>query len=104
MGPVSIGVEVQRNTDGDTPSKYSRPLASTRPSLIIFKDHLLRNRFAIQSQISRRASQGSGNESFYKCSRSHDQDARHAHIWYHRGHVTYTNLHKLSFPLPGGFT
>ena len=23
MGPVSIGVEVQRNTDGDTPSNYS---------------------------------------------------------------------------------
>ena len=23
MGPVSIGVEVQRNTDGDTPSNHS---------------------------------------------------------------------------------
>ena len=32
MGPVSIGVEVQRNTDGDTPfisnqAKHTRPLA-----------------------------------------------------------------------------
>ena len=25
MGPVSIGVEVQRNTDGDTPSRLSHP-------------------------------------------------------------------------------
>ena len=25
MGPVSIGVEVQRNTDGDTPSKTPVP-------------------------------------------------------------------------------
>ena len=24
MGPVSIGVEVQRNTDGDTPSRLRR--------------------------------------------------------------------------------
>ena len=25
MGPVSIGVEVQRNTDGDSPSKKNHP-------------------------------------------------------------------------------
>ena len=52
-----------------------------RPSSTLFKDLLLRNRLANQSQILFGASLGRGNESLYKWSRSHDQDDRHAHIW-----------------------
>ena len=36
----------------------------------------------IKSQILCGAPLGRGNESLYKWSRSHDQDGRHAHIWY----------------------
>ena len=52
------------------------------PSSTMFKHLLLRNRLANQSQISCGASLGRGNESLYKWFRSHDQDGRHAHIWY----------------------
>ena len=48
----------------------------------IFKHLLHWNRLANQSQILCGASLGRGNESLYKRSRSHDQDGRHAHIWY----------------------
>ena len=48
----------------------------------IFKHLLHWNRLANQSQILCGASLGRGNESVYKWSRSHDQDGRHAHIWW----------------------
>ena len=39
IGPISIGVEVQRNTDGDTPSKVSKK----KSNLLVdaFIDHSL---------------------------------------------------------------
>ena len=46
---------------------------------IIFKDLLLLNCLANQSQTSCGASLGRGNESLYKWSRSHDQDGRHGY-------------------------
>ena len=46
----------------------------------IFKDLLLQNRRANQSQISYAASMGRGNESMFGASGLHDQDGRHAHI------------------------
>ena len=36
MGPVSIGVEVQRNTDGDTPS--SRKCVESKSSKFMLRD------------------------------------------------------------------
>ena len=39
------------------------------------------NRLANQSQISNGASLGTGKESLYEWSRSHNQDGHHAHIW-----------------------
>ena len=59
--------------------------ASIRPSAASFtmlKDLLLRNRFANQSQILCGASLGRGKDILFAASRSHDQDGRHAHIWY----------------------
>ena len=66
-----------------------RPLSSVvclslsvlRLSSTLFKHILLRNRLASQSQISYEASMEWGNERFFKRSRSHNQDGRHAHIW-----------------------
>ena len=54
---------------------------SVRPSSTMLKHLLLGNHLANQSRILCGASLGSGNESLYKWSRSHDQDGRHAHIW-----------------------
>ena len=34
MGPVSIGVEVQRNTDGDTPSRQGSAIINVRRNVI----------------------------------------------------------------------
>ena len=48
----------------------------------IFKNLLLRNHWANQSQISYGASIEWGNESLFNWSRSHNQDGRHAHLWY----------------------
>ena len=57
-----------------------------RPSVVrpftMLKHLLLRNRLADQSQILCGASLGRGNESLFAASGSHDQDGRHAHIWY----------------------
>ena len=50
----------------------------SRPSIHNFKLLHLWNRLTNQSQISCGASLWRGNESFYKWSRSHDQDGRHA--------------------------
>ena len=36
MGPVSIGVEVQRNTDGDTPSSSDLPLKRLGRCIFLF--------------------------------------------------------------------
>ena len=63
------------------PSGYSIPMVR-RPSVHIFKDLLLQNRLANQSQILCGASLGRGNESLFAVSGSHDQDGHHAHIWY----------------------
>ena len=52
-----------------------------RPSSTIFKELLLQNCLANQSQISYGASVGWGNESLFTGSGSHDQDGHHAHIW-----------------------
>ena len=56
-------------------------LSSSSSSFTIFKNLLLRNRLANQSQFLCGAFLGRGNQSLYKLSRSHDQDGRHAHIW-----------------------
>ena len=50
-------------------------------SSTLFKHLLLRNHWANQSQISYGASMRWRNESLLKCSWSHDEDGRHAHIW-----------------------
>ena len=47
----------------------------------IFKDLLLQNRWANQSQISYGASVGWGNKSLFMGSGSHDQGGRHTHIY-----------------------
>ena len=60
---------------------YSIPMVR-RPSVHIFKDLLLQNHLANQSQILCGASLGRGNESLFAVSGSHDQDGHHAHIWY----------------------
>ena len=52
-----------------------------RPSVNIFKHLLLWNHWANWTQISYGDSLGWGNEKLFKCSWSHDQDGRHAHIW-----------------------
>ena len=55
-----------------------------RLSVVIFnnfKHILLQNHLPNQSQILFGASLGRGNESLFAASGSHDQDARHAHIW-----------------------
>ena len=57
------------------------PWSGVRPSLTMLKDLLLQNRWAYQSQIVCGASLGSGNESLFAVSGSHDKDGRHAHIW-----------------------
>ena len=51
-----------------------------RPSSTMLK-HLLRNRWADQSQILCGASLGRGNDILFAASVSHDQDGSHAHIW-----------------------
>ena len=56
--------------------------SSVRPSATMLKHLLLRNRLADQSQILCGASLVRGNEIFFPASGSHDQDGRHAHIWY----------------------
>ena len=61
--------------------KYSHGQSSSIcPSSTSFKDHLLQNCLAYQSQISYGASVGWGNESLFVGSGSHDQDDRHTHI------------------------
>ena len=52
-----------------------------RSSVNIFKHLLLWNYWANWTHISYGDSLGWGNESLFKCSWSHDQDGRHAHIW-----------------------
>ena len=52
-----------------------------RPSVNIFKHLLLWNHWANWTQISYGDSLGWGNKRLFKCSWSHDQDGRHAHIW-----------------------
>ena len=52
-----------------------------RPSSFTMLKHLLRHRFANQSQILCGASLGRGNDILFAASRSHDQDGHHAHIW-----------------------
>ena len=62
-------------------SGVRRPASVVRrpsSSVLIFKLLLLWNRLTNQSQISRGASLGRGNESLNKWSRSHDQDGGHA--------------------------
>ena len=63
---------------------YSRrpSVRRRRPSFTMLKDLLLRNRWADQSQILCGASLGRGNDILFAASGSHDQDGRHAHIWY----------------------
>ena len=39
MGPISIGVEVPRNTDGDTPSKYESPQTGRNCSFKTVYEH-----------------------------------------------------------------
>ena len=57
--------------------------SSIRPSSSkMLKHFLLRNRLADQNQILCGASLGRGKESLFAASGSHDQDCRHAHIWY----------------------
>ena len=55
-----------------------------RSSVVVndFKHLLLCNCLANQSQILCGASLGRGNVSLFTASWSHDQDGRHAHIWY----------------------
>ena len=48
----------------------------------IFKLLFLRNLWADWSHIPCGSSMGWGNERLRKWTRSHDQDGRHAHIWY----------------------
>ena len=43
-----------------------------------------------QSKISYRASMGCGNEFLLKWSWSHDQDGRHAHIWYNSKKIFFS--------------
>ena len=57
------------------------PSSVVRPSVNIFKHLLLWNHWANLTQISYGDSLGWENESLFKCSWSHDQDGRHAHIW-----------------------
>ena len=61
---------------------YSIPMVR-RPSSSSFTmlKHLLRNRFADQSQILCGASLGRWNEILFAAAGSHDQDGRHAYIW-----------------------
>ena len=54
----------------------------SRPSSTMLKHLLLTNRLADQSQILCGASLGRGSKNFFAASGSHDQDGRHAHIWY----------------------
>ena len=60
---------------------YSWSGVRSSTSSTMLKD-LLPNRFAIQSQNLCRASLGRGNDILFTASGSHDQDGRHAHIWY----------------------
>ena len=59
--------------------------SGVRPALYVvnnFKHLLLQNRLHNQSQILSGASLGRGNESLFATCGSHDEDGRHAHIWY----------------------
>ena len=49
MGPVSIGVEVQRNTDGDTQSKWSLVSLSMYVTAFVI---MLSNNFVIVASTS----------------------------------------------------
>ena len=59
------------------------PWSGVRPSSVVnnFKQLLLQNRWADQSQILCGAFLGRGNDILFGACRSHDQDGRHAHIW-----------------------
>ena len=75
-----IGELIVYQWSGVRPSSV-RP--SIRPSSsTMLKDLLLRNRWSDQSQILCGASLGRGNDILFVASGSHDQDGRHAHIWY----------------------
>ena len=55
------------------------PVAIYMDMTIIFKQLLLLNRLANQSQTLYGASLGRGNDILYKWSRPHDQDGRHGY-------------------------
>ena len=72
-----------------------RPSVRHPSSSTMLKDLLFQNRWADQSQILCGASLGRGNDILFAASWSHDQDGRHAHIWYldpFYGKVKFENL------------
>ena len=74
-----IGELIGYQWSGVRPSSVRRPSSSSVVNN--FKQLLLRNRWADQSQILCGASLGRGNDILFAASGSHDQDGRHAHIW-----------------------